>query len=64
VGNLRSGGLSFVGLVPGVLGGGKIRPGKLVSVALTNEPNIKGGAADCESAIGQFISSFLREFIS
>ncbi len=25
------------------LGGGKIRPGKLVSVALTNEPNIKGG---------------------
>ena len=25
------------------LGGGKIRPVKLVSVALTNEPNIKGG---------------------
>ena len=34
------------------LGGGKIRPRSLVSVALTNEPNIKGGKADCQSPRG------------
>jgi hypothetical protein len=37
------------------LGGGKIRPVMLVSVALTNEPNIKGGKpiANRQSAIGK-----------
>jgi phage I-like protein len=37
------------------LGGGKIRPVMLVSVALTNEPNIKGGRpiANRQSAIGK-----------
>jgi len=36
------------------LGGGKIRPVVLVNVALTNEPNIKGGKpiANRQTAIG------------
>ena len=41
------------------LGGGKIRPVKLVSVALTNEPNIKGGRPIANRQDGPTRTSFL-----
>ena len=47
------------------LGGGKIRPRALVSVALTNEPNIKGGRpiANRQVGVGSFATKEHKEHI-